>query len=221
MAPTTSNPSRKAELIKEARALGVTVTLTGTAEEIDAEIVASGKRTAPQPLAPEAPHTPSLNIETLEPDSLEGDDDFDDVDFAKPTLDEQLSKALQEREQALGLVAGLRKEVQELREDNFRLESEKSRVEAELFDIKESVPEELWKKEKTADDDVEEFELSAPVKKKPSASASKVVTVRITKMGDGKVCTGEPNKFFKRNDTPSFPYNIARSLEQRGFAEID
>lgn len=71
--------------------------------------------------------------------------------------------------------------------------------------------------------DVEAAPKRSRKKAEPAVEAdADLVRVRITKQGDGQVFTGKADgSTFARNDTPSFPLDVAQALEARGFAEID
>lgn len=211
--PVESDDDRKARLIKEARARGVTINVRDDADTIQAALDAAPPAEAPK-------ETASQGVaEVMEALEAEEEDDAGGKDAPAPFITPEEVEALHLKLDAATALAERRgEELKAARTKLFEMEAERDKLKVKVFDLQALVPKSALAKPKTADDDVEEFDVEA--KKPKNNNEEPFVMVRITKKGHGEVDDGDGSKY-SRNDTPKFPLSVARALEARGYAEIE
>lgn len=207
---TETEEQRHARLVAEAKALKVPHDESWTADQLE-KVVA--RKRAVVAAKKEAPPTPPQK-DPLE--GIEGDDGaMSEAEDEVLRLKEQLRVSHDEQDR-------LRAKTKSQEDVIFRLESEKSELEVELFNFRAKASGVVDKPEVTEDFGGTPEREPAPASAPRRVRAPEMVECTVTKHGDGQIFTGAPNgeKFKRGAKFPAVREN-AESLEQKGFVEID
>lgn len=203
--PAETNEERKARLLAEAKELGAKVSPEWTADDI--EKVVAKKRAAAPAKAKETP--PAQDASDA---GVEGDENSVEApDLVGPLIAELAAKN-----------AELDRANAKLKAANdyiFEIEAAKSKAETELFDLK-AAAEGIKDKPEVTEDFGGKKEAVSGGKAKQSPDAT-ILSATVTKLGAGKIFTGNGTETYPRGAKFTAPAVTMASLEERGFAEVD
>lgn len=221
MDSTETPEDKKARLIAKARKIKAPIDLKWDVTEIEAAVAKKEAQLAAQnePAAKAEPAKVEESAEEGDEDAF--DDEDDGVDYAA------VAEALQADLSAERAAHEVTRAALEATKGNLRETAEMLRLRTEDLDAVNLDLTEYRLKFGMLDAgpnvDKEGNPVAAPPAaapaQKPTASGA-TVKVRVTKKGHDQIHTGDGVTRFKWNDEIEFPIDVAKGLEDRGFAEI-
>lgn len=200
---------RKTRLLAEARELKVPHDPSWSADQLELVVAKKRVKAKPEP--------------KLAPPVEEGDDESAamrvlELEAALSAEMDTVNVLRGELTSAKDEIARLSEKLKVSNETVFNLESAKSAVETQLFDL-QAKGAGVTENAKATEDFGGPKEAAAPRVAKVSAQG--LVRCKVTKAGAGKIFTGNGGEMFERDAIAEFPAETVAALEEKGWVESD
>lgn len=218
-----NSADRKADAIAKARRIKAPIDLKWYVTEIEAAVAKKEAELAAAKAEKAAPAPKPEPVAQAQEASNEGaDDEEDPADYEATAnaLRADLAAERADHAKTLGELNEASATIKDLRDTLTAVRTDLDAANLELFDYKAKYGALVVANvDKEGNPVAPPAEKAAPVAK-PTAAAGTTVKVRVTKKGHDQIHTGDGVSKFKWNDEIEFPLDVAKGLEDRGFAEI-